>query len=81
MLYKTFVSPLFDYRYYIWDNCPKAQANVVETLHLDGLRTLCGTVTGTSHDKIYNVVNSIKCLIFNGKRNNPNYLSSLLPSK
>ncbi len=52
-LYKSFILPIFDYADVIWDNCSEAESNSLENLHLDALRTITGTVRGTSHEKLY----------------------------
>ena len=45
--------PHFDFPDVIWDNCTNEQVDALETLHLDALRTIIGTVRGTSHHKLY----------------------------
>ena len=52
-LYSSYILPLFDYCDFIWDNCTKNQEFILEKLHLDALRTICGAVRGVSHSKIY----------------------------
>ena len=52
-MYKSFIMPHFDFSDVIWDNCTNEQADALETLHLDALRTIIGTVRGTSHHKLY----------------------------
>ena len=52
-MYKSFILPHFDYADIIWDNCAGYLSNDLEQLHLDALRTIIGTVRGTSHQKIY----------------------------
>lgn len=51
-MYKSFILPIFDYADVVWDNCTEYQANMLEDLHLDALRTITGTVRRTSHGKI-----------------------------
>jgi hypothetical protein len=51
-IYKSFILPIFDYADVVWDNCTDYQANMLEDLHLNALRTIIGTVRGTSHAKI-----------------------------
>ena len=53
VMYKSFVIPHFDYADVIWDNCTQKESEHLENLQLDALRTICGTVRGTSHEKIY----------------------------
>ena len=52
-MYKSFILPHFDYCDIIYDNCTVAQSDSLEQLHLDGIRTIIGTVRGTSHEKLY----------------------------
>jgi hypothetical protein len=52
-LYKSYVLPILDYGDIIWDNCTDSLANSLEDLHLDALRTITGSVRGTSHQKLY----------------------------
>ena len=52
-LYKSFILPIFDYADVIWDNCTQTLSNSLEELHLDALRTITGSVRGTSHHKLY----------------------------
>ena len=54
IMYKSFILPLFDYADVIWDNCTQAQTDILEDIQLDALRTISGTVRGTSHEQIYN---------------------------
>ena len=53
MMYKSFVLPHFDFSDIIWDNCTNTQAENLENLHLDAIRTITGSVRGTSHEKLY----------------------------
>ena len=53
-MFKSFILPLFDYADVIWDNCTDAQANTLEQLQIDALRTISGSVRGTSHALLYN---------------------------
>ena len=53
IMYKSFVLPLFDYADILYDSCTQYQANILENLHLEGLRTITGLVKGTSHEKLY----------------------------
>ena len=91
-MYQHFILPTFDYCCHIWDNCSKQQAQILEKLHLDALRTICGAVRGTSHNKIYEETN-FQCL--SSRRNvqkllmfykmvnklTPVYLSDLIPPR
>lgn len=52
-LYKSYILPHFDYADVLWDNCTQTQAEDLESLHLDALRSIIGSVRGTSHAKIY----------------------------
>ena len=52
-MYKSFIVPLLDYADTIWDNCTQHQAETLEKLNLDAMRTITGTVRGTSHHKLY----------------------------
>ena len=52
-LYSSFILPIYDYCDYIWNNSTKTQELLLEKLHLDALRTKCGSVRGVSHSKIY----------------------------
>lgn len=52
-MYKSYVMPIFDYCCHIWDNCTNDENLLLERLNLDALRTICGAVRGTSHDKLY----------------------------
>ena len=89
-MYKSFILPLFDYADYIWDNCTQAQADRLEHLHLDALRTITGTVRGTSHEILYKESGFVslkkrrerhKLLLYFKFVNNmlPNHLSSKFP--
>ena len=53
IMYKSYVLPHFDYADSVWDNLTQAQVESLEQIQLDALRTIIGTVRGTSHDKIY----------------------------
>ena len=90
VMYTSFILPIFDYADIIWDGCTELQANRLESLHLDALRTIIGAVRGTSHDKIYQ--ESGFCALKERRRRHkilqyfkilhglcPNYLSSILP--
>ena len=52
-MYKSFILPHFDFSDVVWDNCTKTQAEDLENLHLDAIRTIIGSVRGTSHEKLY----------------------------
>ena len=52
-MYKSFILPHFDFSDVVWDNCTNEQAEALESLHLDALRTIVGSVRGTSHNKLY----------------------------
>ena len=53
-MYKSYILPLFDYADVIWDSCTETQANSLEELQIDALRTISGSVRGTSHALLYN---------------------------
>jgi hypothetical protein len=53
IMYKSFILPLFDYADVLYDNCTQYQSNLLENLHLEGLRTITGLVRGTSHEILY----------------------------
>ena len=53
ILYKAFILPHIDYADVVWDNCSNALADDIENAHLDALRTITGSVRGTSHNKLY----------------------------
>ena len=53
IMYKSFILPHFDYGDVIWDNCTLKLSNELEELHRDALRTIIGSVKGTSHKLIY----------------------------
>ena len=53
IMYKSFILPHFDYGDVIWDNCTQTLSNELEEIHLDALRTIVGTVRGTSHNLLY----------------------------
>ena len=44
IMYKSFILPLFDYADIIWDNCTNTQSNILENLHLEGIRIIIGSV-------------------------------------
>ena len=52
-MYKAYILPHFDYADVLWDNCTQELALELETLHLDAIRTITGSVRGTSHAKLY----------------------------
>ena len=45
--------PHFDFSDVIWDNCSGILSDELENVHVDALRTITGTVRGTSHQKLY----------------------------
>ena len=53
ILYKAYILPHLDYADVVWDNCSIALTNELENTHLDALRTITGSVRGTSHIKLY----------------------------
>ena len=89
-LYSSFILPIFDYCDYIWINCTKSQELILEKLHLYALRTICGSVRGVSHSKIYSETGftslsdrrkTHQMCVFHEMFYNrtPNYLSDLIP--
>ena len=53
LLYKSYILPIFDYCDHVWANCTQEQERNLEKLNLDAIRTICGSVRGTSHEKLY----------------------------
>jgi len=53
ILYKSFIVPHLDYCDVVWDNCTQEQASALEDIQLDAIRTITGTVRGTSHSLLY----------------------------
>ena len=53
IMYTSFIIPIFDYSDIVWDNCTQFQSQVLETLHLEALRTITGLPKGTSHETLY----------------------------
>lgn len=53
IMYKSSILRHLDYGDVIWDNCSQTISNELEDIHLDALRTIIGTVKGTSHKLIY----------------------------
>ena len=53
IMYKSFILPVLDYGDIIWDNCTEILSNKLEEVQLDALRTISGSVRGTSHAKLY----------------------------
>ena len=53
IMYKSFILPHFDYADVVWDNCSAKFSNELEELQLDALRTITGSVRGTSHARLY----------------------------
>ena len=91
-MYTYYILPRLDYCCPLWDNCTKQQTMILENLQLDALRTICGAVRGTSHDKLYKETNFIPLakrreirkltLLYKMKNDlTPNYLSDLIPEQ
>ena len=89
-MYTSFILPHFDYGDVLYDNCTENQADQLENLHLDALRTIIGTVRGTSHNLIYQESGFCslrerrkrhKLILFYKIMNNltPPFLTNLLP--
>ncbi len=90
IMYKSYILPMFDYCSHVWDNCTNEQSLLLENLNLDALRTICGAVRGTSHQKIYSETNCkplrdrryvSKLTTFYKMTNNlvPDYVCQLVP--
>lgn len=90
IMYKSFILPILDYADVIWDNCAEYLADLLEDLHMDALRTITGSVRGTSHAKL--LVESGFCSLRERRRRHkiilffkiingtcPAYLSNLAP--
>ncbi|WP_294078466.1 hypothetical protein, partial [Thiolapillus sp.] len=89
-MYKSFILPHFDYADVVWDNCTDKLSNMLENLHLEGIRIILGAVRGTSHQKLYEESGFCtlkerrrrhKLILFHKMVNGvcPDYLSDLLP--
>ena len=52
-MYTSFILPHLDYGDVIWDNCTLKLSTKLEEIQLDALRTITGTVRGTSHAILY----------------------------
>ena len=52
-MYRAYILPHFDYSDVLWDNCTNELSQELDNLHLDALRTIIGSVRGTSHAKLY----------------------------
>ena len=52
-MFKSFILPLLDYADVIWDNCTQYQTLALEEIQLDAIRTIIGSVRGTSHELLY----------------------------
>ena len=52
-MYKSFILPIFDYADVVWDNCTRNQADILEKLQIDALRTITGTARGISKEALY----------------------------
>ena len=89
-MYKSFISPQFDYADIVWDNCSGTLSNMLENLHLEAISIIAGAVKGTSHEKLYKESGFCtlkerrkrhKLLMFHKMINHhcPRYLSNLLP--
>ena len=51
-MYKSFTLPRFDHADVVLDNCTDKLSNMLENLHLEGIRIILGAVQGTSHQKL-----------------------------
>ena len=90
IMYTSFIIPIFDYSDIVWDNCTQFQSQVLETLHLEALRTITGLPKGTSHETLYTESGfnplkerrePYKIIMYHKIINNrtPDYLHDLLP--
>ena len=52
-MYRSFILPHLEFSDVVWDNCTIKQAEDIEQIQLDALRTITGSVRGTSHQKLY----------------------------
>jgi len=88
-MYRSFILPQLDYADVIWDNCSLKLAEELESLHLDAIRTIIGTVRGTSHEKLHTEsgITTLRERCFRHKimyhkivqENTPTYLKEHLP--
>ena len=89
-LYKSFILPHFDYADALWDNCTIALSEMLENINLEAIRTITGSVRGTSHHKLYKESGLIplqerrrrhKLVLFFKmvKGLTPNYISNYIP--
>ena len=53
-MFKSYILPILDYADVICDNCTETQVNSLEEIQIDALRTITGSVRGTSHALLYN---------------------------
>ena len=53
-IYFSFIRSKLEYGCYIWDNCTKSDAKLLEDLQLNIARIVSGARKGTSHELIYN---------------------------
>ena len=53
IMFKSFILPILDYADVVWDNCAQYLAEDLEELQRDAIRTIVGTVRGTSHECLY----------------------------
>ena len=52
-MYTSFILPIFDYADVDWDNCTQAKPDSLENIQIDALRSISGSVRGTSHEILY----------------------------
>ena len=53
IMYRSFILPVLDYGDVIYNNCTDLLSIKLEEIQLDALRTISGSVRGTSHVKLY----------------------------
>ena len=91
IMYKSYVLPHLDYADVIWDNCTQLQSEQLEQVQLEALRTITGTVKGTSHERLYNESGFVplkvrrdrhKLILYSKFVNNmlPNHISQRFPN-
>ena len=51
--YVAYIRPILEYANIIWDNCTKAQSDLLESANLDVARIITGLRRGTSHSLLY----------------------------
>ena len=89
-IYFSFIRPVLEYAYVVWDNCTKYEEDELEKIQLEAARIVTGTTKLVSIDNLYSETGwetlksrrkQHKLILFYKMVNNltPIYLSSLLP--